>query len=180
MFTLRRNIALPIIAFFLVMSDTGFAGQGCCSYHGGQDYCGSSGKWMCKDGTESPTCSCSSSSTYESSGSSRTATKLSCQKSERLVGDRCLDFENACIAEHGFFASSNEDGTCFCRTGYQLIGGACTFVDESSNKKEERSQAALRRAQQTLNKVGRLAAPRGMKPPSESTKKAPPRGRASR
>lgn len=35
------------------------AGRGCCSYHGGQDYCSSTGHWMCNDGTQSPTCTCS-------------------------------------------------------------------------------------------------------------------------
>lgn len=35
------------------------AGRGCCSYHGGQDYCDTTvGKWVCKDGTYSPSCKC--------------------------------------------------------------------------------------------------------------------------
>ena len=35
------------------------AGSGCCSWHGGQDYCDTtSGKWVCKDGTYSPSCKC--------------------------------------------------------------------------------------------------------------------------
>lgn len=34
------------------------AGQGCCSRHGGQDYCSDSGRWVCQDGTYSPTCTC--------------------------------------------------------------------------------------------------------------------------
>jgi len=37
-----------------------FAGQGCCSYHGGQQYCDcSTGRWVCNDDTYSPTCRCS-------------------------------------------------------------------------------------------------------------------------
>lgn len=35
-----------------------YAQRGCCSHHGGQDYCASNGKWVCKDGSYSPTCRC--------------------------------------------------------------------------------------------------------------------------
>src|SRR5436853_6499067 len=36
------------------------AGRGCCSWHGGQNYCDTnSGRWVCNDGTYSPTCGCS-------------------------------------------------------------------------------------------------------------------------
>lgn len=35
------------------------AGQGCCSWHGGQSYCDTSvGRWVCSDGTYSPSCGC--------------------------------------------------------------------------------------------------------------------------
>ena len=35
------------------------AGSGCCSWHGGQSYCDSSvGRWVCADGTYSPSCGC--------------------------------------------------------------------------------------------------------------------------
>lgn len=35
------------------------AGQGCCSWHGGQSYCDTSvGRWVCNDGTYSPSCGC--------------------------------------------------------------------------------------------------------------------------
>lgn len=38
-----------------------YAGRGCCSWHGGQDYCDTStGRWVCNDGTYSPSCRCSS------------------------------------------------------------------------------------------------------------------------
>ena len=36
-----------------------FAQRGCCSWHGGVSHCGSSGYYICKDGTRSPTCTCS-------------------------------------------------------------------------------------------------------------------------
>ena len=47
--------AILSIAFFVPNVD---AGQGCCSHHGGQSFCGSSGYWICGDGTQSPSCGC--------------------------------------------------------------------------------------------------------------------------
>ena len=35
------------------------AGRGCCSWHGGQSYCDTNmGRWVCNDGTYSPSCGC--------------------------------------------------------------------------------------------------------------------------
>ncbi len=37
------------------------AGSGCCSWRGGQAYCDTNvGKWVCNDGTYSPSCNCGS------------------------------------------------------------------------------------------------------------------------
>lgn len=35
-----------------------FAGQGCCSWHGGECGCSASGRAICCDGTLSPSCGC--------------------------------------------------------------------------------------------------------------------------
>lgn len=53
-------LLLVIMIVFTVNTSKTYAGRGCCSWHGGQDYCGSNGKWICQDGTESPSCTCSS------------------------------------------------------------------------------------------------------------------------
>ena len=34
--------------------------RGCCSHHGGVSSCGSNGYYICNDGTQSPSCKCSS------------------------------------------------------------------------------------------------------------------------
>lgn len=52
-------VLLTIMILFTVNTSKTYAGRGCCSWHGGQDYCGSNGKWICQDGTESPSCTCS-------------------------------------------------------------------------------------------------------------------------
>jgi hypothetical protein len=32
--------------------------RGCCSWHGGLNYCAADGRWVCMDGQYSPTCTC--------------------------------------------------------------------------------------------------------------------------
>ena len=60
--------------FFIILFLVGFAGlivyyvtsnstqceakAGCCSRHGGVSHCGSSGFYVCNDGTRSPSCRC--------------------------------------------------------------------------------------------------------------------------
>lgn len=50
-------ILLLSITMFIGIEEVS-AGRGCCSHHGGQAYC-SNGRWVCRDGTYSPTCTCS-------------------------------------------------------------------------------------------------------------------------
>jgi hypothetical protein len=43
----------------LLLTATLLARQGCCSHHGGIDYCDTSvGRYVCNDGTYSPSCGC--------------------------------------------------------------------------------------------------------------------------
>lgn len=60
--TLMRAKKLLVALFSLVIISWptfSEAGQGCCSYHGGQSYCDTSvGRWVCNDGTYSPSCGC--------------------------------------------------------------------------------------------------------------------------
>lgn len=57
-----KNICLTIIIgifLFNISPPITYAGRGCCSHHGGQNYCDTSvGKWVCRDGTYSPSCTC--------------------------------------------------------------------------------------------------------------------------
>ena len=66
-----RKVFIVVFIFICMFlsSDKVLAGRGCCSHHGGQAYC-SGGRWVCNDGTYSPTCTCSGSA----SGNSRSVT----------------------------------------------------------------------------------------------------------
>lgn len=51
---------MAIVLFFVPIAS---AQQGCCSWHGGISSCGTSGYYMCRDGSQSPTCRCAGGST---------------------------------------------------------------------------------------------------------------------
>lgn len=55
---IKFKIILILLTWILLPSDIN-ALQGCCSKHGGIDYCDENiGKYICIDGTESPSCEC--------------------------------------------------------------------------------------------------------------------------
>ena len=55
---IKKLIAVCGILFF-AGAPAAEAGRGCCSWHGGQNYCDTStGRWVCNDGTYSPSCTC--------------------------------------------------------------------------------------------------------------------------
>ncbi len=57
-FIIISILLFSIVTVFTINTSKTYAQRGCCSWHGGQSYCGTNGKWICKDGTESPSCSC--------------------------------------------------------------------------------------------------------------------------
>ena len=58
-------MTLVLVVSVLINPSTTLAGRGCCSWHGGQSYCDvNTGRWVCNDGTYSPTCMCNYIPTY--------------------------------------------------------------------------------------------------------------------
>lgn len=68
-----------LFLLYFVCCNTIYAKQGCCSHHGGINYCDSSGYYICNDGTKSPTCKCNNS-----------------QNELNLTLEECLTFQNDC------------------------------------------------------------------------------------
>lgn len=53
------GVAVFVVTFLYIDIKPVNAGQGCCSWHGGQDYCDYDvGRWVCNDNTYSPSCGC--------------------------------------------------------------------------------------------------------------------------
>lgn len=82
----KMLIVILIMVFPLIVN----AGQGCCSHHGGQDYCASNGKWICSDGWQS---SCSCSNGYVSNSDFDSYSNSSIKNSSNSYDDS-IDFED--------------------------------------------------------------------------------------
>jgi hypothetical protein len=55
----KIGVILTFLFFFLINISPVFAARGCCSWHGGVDYCDTKvGRYVCNDGTYSPSCGC--------------------------------------------------------------------------------------------------------------------------
>ncbi len=58
-FALKSFVLGGLLVLASFFSHPVLAGRGCCSWHGGQAYCDTSvGRWVCNDGTYSPSCTC--------------------------------------------------------------------------------------------------------------------------
>lgn len=56
--------AFITILIVMIIPSIVYAGRGCCSWHGGQSYCDEeTDRWVCQDGTYSPSCTCSTNNT---------------------------------------------------------------------------------------------------------------------
>ncbi len=56
---MKKFIFLAVLLVGLLFPKAVDAARGCCSWHGGVDYCDSSvGRYVCNDGTYSPSCGC--------------------------------------------------------------------------------------------------------------------------
>lgn len=61
---MKQILSILIISVFFIPININ-AARGCCSWHGGVDYCGDGGYYICNDGTQSPSCTCQSSKSYD-------------------------------------------------------------------------------------------------------------------
>lgn len=97
-----KKFNLVVVLFVLLLPVTVNAQRGCCSHHGGVAGC-SSGRQVCNDGTLSPTCTCSSTtSNNESSNYSQPEIK-------KIYG--CTDAD-----AYNYNSSANiNDGSCIAK-----------------------------------------------------------------
>lgn len=113
------------------------AGRGCCSHHGGQSYC-SNGRWVCNDGTYSPTCTCSGGSSYNTT-TKRTATVrqvYGCMDKSAInynysanVSDGSCQYEKIETSKENIYYSTETKGS--------LTSGEKEVVREGKNGEKE-------------------------------------------
>jgi len=76
---------LLMLFIFVISSEQIYAKRGCCSHHGGVAYCGKSGKYICNDGTTSPTCTCSGGVSSSSSSKKSTSSNSSSAETKKTT-----------------------------------------------------------------------------------------------
>lgn len=122
-------LAIPLLLGTLVLGvPSAGAQQGCCSWHGGIDYCDAyTGRYVCNDGEYSPTCQCSgilSTPSCSRYGLFARYNSLSgaceCSYGYVLSGGQCVSEDDACQDQFGYHAKSTYGGRCTCRYGYRF------------------------------------------------------------
>ncbi len=133
-------VLLASIIMFIGMQEVS-AGRGCCSHHGGQAYC-SNGRWVCNDGTVSPTCTCSGGSStgdnrsYNTTKTTTVKKVYGCTNSSAInynsnanVSDGSCNFEQIETKKETITYEIKVDGDA--KTGYKNV------VKEGQNGEKE-------------------------------------------
>lgn len=118
---MKKFLISMLVAFFVCTGISYAAGnQWCCSWHGWLSHCWSNWKWICNDGTTSPSCTCGWG--YSNSYSNYYTTTYTYKKS--------------CFETYGIGAMDNYDWTCSCMAWYVwwtdfLWNTACITEDQA-------------------------------------------------
>lgn len=124
---------LSFLVFLFIPSAKVSAQSGCCSWHGGESYCDSTtGRWVCNDGTYSPSCTCGGGYYYTPpiptiapipscplmSTYNYASGKCECMYGYVFNGSYCISQDQACSDQYGYNSTSDYSGGCKCRYGY--------------------------------------------------------------
>lgn len=109
---------LLFLFLILIFPDVIYAKQGCCSWHGGVSHCGSNGRYVCNDGTYSPSCACTPSVSY----------KYGCTNRDALNYDYTANRDDgSCI--YRIYGCMNTDAINY-NLGANTSDGSCLFEEE--------------------------------------------------
>lgn len=126
---------LTISILFLAKVSIAQATSGCCSWHGGESYCDySTNRWVCNDGSYSPTCTCGGG--YQAPAYIPTPTcplnsyyngsSCKCYSGYISNGSSCISVQQNCWNTLGYSSVYNySTGQCGCSYGYVFSGGSC-------------------------------------------------------
>lgn len=115
---------LLFIILILIFPIDSYAKQGCCSWHGGVSHCGDNGRYVCNDGTYSPSCTCTPSVSY----------KYGCTNSNALNYDASANRDDgSCIYKvYGCINSNALNYNALANTS----DGSCQFEEEIITEEE--------------------------------------------
>lgn len=137
---MKKFLVIVLFLLMWLLSEV-FAGRWCCSWHGGQAYCWSNWMWMCNDGTQSPSCSCStpSSSTYSSNyyAPSISYTIPKCWYNEQLINGVCVSNSEACPMKYPWTVYNISQDKCICENWWEYDSSKkkCINKDQECNAK---------------------------------------------
>lgn len=128
--TLFSRLVFTLFSLFLFAGVFVFkveAQQGCCSWHDGISHCDSIvGKYVCNDGTYSPSCTCGSTYTYKApplcplfASYNSSTERCECNYGYVAQGSSCVSRDQACQNLLGYGGEYDIlKDTCSCRSGY--------------------------------------------------------------
>lgn len=102
-----------LITFLCVFPNVVYAQRGCCSHHGGVAGCNSNGRQVCRDGTLSPSCTCTPTVTYIYGCTDKTAKNYN-SKANKDNGS-CVYYKYGCTditAKNYDKKAEKNDGSC--------------------------------------------------------------------
>ena len=109
---------LLFIVLILFLPIECYAKRGCCSWHGGVSHCGDNGRYVCNDGTYSPSCTCTPTVTY----------KYGCTNSDALNYNAYANRDDgSCI--YKVYGCMNSDAINY-NTNANIADGSCLFEDQ--------------------------------------------------
>lgn len=105
-----------------------YAKRGCCSHHGGVAGCSSGGRQICRDGTLSPTCTCSSSSSSNDSKKTNTT-----KQPKEVYG--CTD-----VNAFNYNKNATKDNGSCIEKKFGCMDKSAINYDKNANSKDDSCQ----------------------------------------
>lgn len=134
----KKKIVLVLICVMLFSPLKIEAARGCCSHHWGVSGCSSSGRQICKDGTLSPTCTCTVAVTYVYGCTDKTAKNYDANANEE--NNTCEYYVYGCTDEAAKNYSSEaekDDGTC-----EYYVYGCTNLLAENYNSEADKDNGS--------------------------------------
>ncbi len=128
----RISIFITIILLSNIIIPIAYAWRWCCSHHWWQAYCWSNWKWICRDGTQSPSCFCWGWGWWFYI-TSNSYTKTQCKNWYIRVNWKwCITLDESCRQQYWIHSKSTSATTCWCEKWFLIEEkwGPCISLDE--------------------------------------------------
>ena len=123
--------------------------QWCCSWHGWLSYCASNGRWVCKDGTYSPSCTCSTTttrtttSTYTPTYTTSSYTTSTYTTPTYTTTSNKQTWDRQCQNQYGVNSESSWSQYCVCKKWYVWSSNGKSCITEAQKCREQFGNAAI-------------------------------------